>query len=115
VTAPGQDDAPGVPPGEPADQALSRLLRWYPRAWRERYGDEFLAMVEDGLDGRRPGWRLRFGVVGAGLRERARRVLPAALRRMTADADPPPPLPRLGLLAIMGSAIVSGSTSWSGR
>ena len=23
--------------------------RWYPRAWRERYGEEFLAMVEDTL------------------------------------------------------------------
>lgn len=25
-----------------------RLLRLYPRAWRERYGDEFLAIVGDG-------------------------------------------------------------------
>jgi len=51
-------------------QNLSRLLRWYPRAWRERYGDEFLAMVEDTLDGRRPGWRLRLGAARAGLKER---------------------------------------------
>jgi hypothetical protein len=35
----------------------AKLLRWYPRTWRERYGEEFLAMVEDSLDGRRPGWR----------------------------------------------------------
>src|SRR5690348_7563207 len=53
-----------------AERDLTGLLRWYPRAWRERYGDEFLAMVEDTLDGRRPGWRLRLGAVGAGLRER---------------------------------------------
>jgi len=25
----------------------NRALRWYPRAWRERYGDELLALVED--------------------------------------------------------------------
>src|SRR6266571_1045911 len=50
-----------------------------------------LAMVEDGLDGRPPGWRLRLSVIWAGLRERARRAVPAALRRMTADADPPAP------------------------
>jgi hypothetical protein len=25
-----------------------RLLRLYPRAWRERYGDEFLALFDDG-------------------------------------------------------------------
>jgi hypothetical protein len=26
------------------------LLRWYPRAWRERYGEELLALVQDTLD-----------------------------------------------------------------
>ena len=47
---------------KPADPDAAKLLRWYPRAWRERYGEEFLAMVEDSLDGRRPTWRLRLGV-----------------------------------------------------
>jgi hypothetical protein len=51
---------------------LERLLRWYPRAWRERYGEEFLAMVEDTLDGRHPSLRLRVDVAWGGLRERAR-------------------------------------------
>jgi hypothetical protein len=57
-------------PGTPGDQRLRLLLRWYPRAWRERYGEEFLTLVEDTLDGRRPGWRLCLGVAWAGLRER---------------------------------------------
>lgn len=57
-------------PEGPGDPRLGKLLRWYPRAWRERYGKEFLALVEDTLDGARPGWRLRLGVVWAGLRER---------------------------------------------
>jgi hypothetical protein len=48
----------------------AKLLRWYPRGWRERYGEEFLAMIEDSLAGRRPGWRLRLSVARAGLRER---------------------------------------------
>jgi hypothetical protein len=61
------------------DPRLGRLLRWYPRAWRERYGEEFLAMVEDTLDGGRPGWRLRLGVARAGLRERGRRARRAGL------------------------------------
>jgi hypothetical protein len=52
------------------DKDLGRLLRWYPPTWRERYGEEFLAMVTDTLDGREPGWQLRLGVAGAGLRER---------------------------------------------
>jgi hypothetical protein len=59
-----------VTPAE--DPAVARLLRWYPRAWRERYGEEFLAMVEDGLDGERPTWRLTASVARAGLRERVR-------------------------------------------
>jgi len=54
---------------------MRRLLRWYPRAWRERYGEEFLALVEDTLDGRRAGWRLRLGVAWSGLRERGHQVL----------------------------------------
>jgi hypothetical protein len=80
----GTDSGPGpdANPAKPADPRLGRLLRWYPRTWRKRYGDEFLVMVEDTLDGRPPGWRLHLGVAWAGLRERARRVRPAALRRM---------------------------------
>jgi hypothetical protein len=49
----------------------ARLLRWYPRAWRERYGEELLALIQDTLDEGRPTWRLRLGVISGGLRERA--------------------------------------------
>jgi hypothetical protein len=63
---------PGSPPdpASPGDPRLGRLLRWYPRAWRERYGKEFLALVEDTLDGDRPGWRLLLAGAWSGLRER---------------------------------------------
>ena len=40
---------------KPSDPDAAKLLRGYPRGWRERYGEEFLAMVEDSLDGERPG------------------------------------------------------------
>ena len=30
------------------------LLRWYPRAWRERYGGELAALIQDNLDEGRP-------------------------------------------------------------
>lgn len=88
----------GTSAGRPAPQVhgfrgivtvrrLTRLLRWYPREWRDRYGEEFLAMVEDTLDGGRPTLRLRMSVVLGGLRERRHRVLtglisPATLRRL---------------------------------
>jgi hypothetical protein len=48
----------------------ANLLRWYPRAWRERYGEELLALIQDTLDEGRPTWRLRLSVVAGGLRER---------------------------------------------
>jgi hypothetical protein len=60
------------------------LLRWYPRAWRDRYGEELLALIQDTLDEGRPAWRLRAGVASGGLRERgrqARRAAAASVRR----------------------------------
>ena len=63
------------PGGRSRDPVVASLLRWYPRAWRQRYGEEFLAMVEDGLDGQRPTWRLTVSVAWAGLRERGRALV----------------------------------------
>jgi len=108
ATDPGP--GPDATPGKPADPRLAGLLRWYPRAWRERYGDEFLAMVEDTLDGRRPGWRLRLGVIWAGLRERARQTAPAALRRMQAEAGPSRPLGWTDQALLMTVLVVFWST-----
>lgn len=60
---------------------VGRLLTWYPPAWRERYGDELVALIEDlgplSL-------RYRLGVVISGVRERvheARRSPPAERAR----------------------------------
>jgi hypothetical protein len=54
-----------------SDDRLARaLLRLYPRAWRARYGDEFLALVADtGLS-----WRTLADVSSAALVERARAI-----------------------------------------
>jgi hypothetical protein len=70
---------------------LEKLLGWYPRKWRERYGEELLAMIEDTLDGRRPTLRLRMSVAWGGLRERgnqARKTLAgsAAVKRLSAGS-----------------------------
>ena len=51
----------------------ARLLRWYPRAWREQYGEELLALIQDTLDEGRPTWRLRLGVIGAACANEATR------------------------------------------
>jgi hypothetical protein len=49
---------------------LHRLLRWYPESWRARYGDEFLALVEDRLHETPLTVRLRSSIAIAGIRER---------------------------------------------
>jgi len=62
------------------------LLRWYPRAWRERYGSELAALIQDDLDEGRPAWRLRLSVIGGGLRERFRQARHAAAASLTSPA-----------------------------
>lgn len=42
-------------------------LRWYPRAWRERYGDELIALVEDYSEGGKLRFRDRLDLIRAGL------------------------------------------------
>jgi hypothetical protein len=46
------------------------LLGWYPPGWRERYGEEFGALMEDTLGGGPPTPRFRLSIAWAGLRER---------------------------------------------
>src|SRR5580704_9756359 len=49
-----------------------------PRAWRDRYGEELLALIQDTLDEGHPAWRLRLGVAWGGVRERGRQARCAA-------------------------------------
>ena len=56
----------------------ANLLRWYPRAWRERYGEELLILVQDNLGEGRPAWPLRLSVIWGGLGERGRQARHAA-------------------------------------
>jgi hypothetical protein len=49
-----------------------RLLRLYPRAWRERYGEELEALLTDLNENEGLSWRMRVDVARGGLRERLR-------------------------------------------
>ncbi len=49
-----------------------RLLRWYPPAWRNRYGEEFVALMDDDLAGSKPGPMYRLKVAASGVHQRAR-------------------------------------------
>jgi hypothetical protein len=70
-----------------SDRLARALLRLYPLEWRERYGDELLALViEFGLT-----WRSAFDIVRAAIVERVRTLI--GLARAEADATPPLPEP----------------------
>jgi hypothetical protein len=45
------------------------MLRWYPAPWRSRYGDEFVAMIEDDLEGQKATLRYRLSLARAGFKE----------------------------------------------
>lgn len=55
-----------------ADRSAGRLLRFYPKGWRARYGEELRALIVDMTDGGRVAWRMRADVATAGVRERLR-------------------------------------------
>jgi hypothetical protein len=85
---------------------LGRLLRWYPPAWRDRYGEEFLVYMQDSFGSERPPWSARLSVVAGGIRERARRS------GLTGDSVPPPDRVRAGVLLVLVSwtaMVIAGS------
>lgn len=46
------------------------LLRWYPAEWRQHYGNELIAMIEDTIGDTHPTLRFQLSIAWAGLRER---------------------------------------------
>jgi hypothetical protein len=51
---------------------VSRVLRWYPAAWRRRYGEELVAMLDDTYGDDKPPRRARLSLVRSGLTQRIR-------------------------------------------
>jgi hypothetical protein len=49
-----------------------RVLRWYPAAWRRRYGEELIAMLDDTYDQDKLPRRARIALLRSGLVERIR-------------------------------------------
>jgi hypothetical protein len=74
-----------------------RLLRWYPPAWRQRYGDEFLVFMQDSFGPDKPPLAARLSIVAGGIRERARRS------GLSGDSVPPADRVRAGVLLVLVS------------
>jgi hypothetical protein len=57
-----------------AERRVGRLLRWYPRSWRERYGEEFAELLLAEFAERPSSWRRTADIVAAGLLARCTRA-----------------------------------------
>jgi len=94
-----------------ADQARARrLLLWYPRGWRSRYGDEFAELLIDERAELGPSWRCTVNIATTGLRAR---LAAAGLADHPVD---PEAAARAGLATIaicVAAAILSGAVMWS--
>lgn len=83
-----------VTPRTGAERRARRLLRWYPKAWRLRYGDEFAQLLVDDMAERPRSWQRAVDVARCGLAART------ALQRSSR--------PRLALSAVVIGAAAAG-------
>jgi len=94
-----------------ADQARAlRLLLWYPRCWRSRYGDEFAELLIDERAELGPSWRRTVNIAATGLRAR---LAAAGLAGHSVD---PESAARAGLASMAicaAAAILTGAVMWS--
>jgi len=51
---------------------VSGILRWYPAAWRRRYGEELIAMLDDTYQNDKLPRRVKMSLLRSGLVERIR-------------------------------------------
>ncbi len=88
-----------------ADQG--RLLRWYPAAWRDRYGEEFLVFMQDSFGPGKPPLAARLSIATGGIRERVWRS------GLSGDSVPPADRVRAGVLMVLVSwtaMVVAGAS-----
>ena len=84
----------------------SRLLRWYPSSWRDRYGDDLVAYLDDTYPGRLP-LRAATSLVVGGLRER---VHCASVDRAALSAGARVRAGVLTVLAAWAAFVLAGSS-----
>ena len=66
----GHGGAPAVPAPAVLSRRVRRLLRWYPRSWRARYGEEFAELLRAELSEQPQAWRRTANVARCGIAAR---------------------------------------------
>ena len=85
---------------------MSRLVKLYPRAWRRRYEDEFLALLEEVGPSRRLAVDLVLGAIRAHLRSLGPRLVTAAGVARASFSSPDGPSPAAARLAVISLVLV---------
>jgi hypothetical protein len=80
----------------PNKETWDPRLRWYPRSWRTRYGEELIALLDDEYEGRLP-TLVQIGLLTGGLRQRARQS------GLTGDSAPAAQGVRAGALVVLAA------------
>ncbi len=86
--------ASGGRPNSRKEGAHDPRLRWYPRSWRIRYGDELITLLDDEYGEHLP-FRVHLGLATGGLRQRAQQS------GLTGDSAPAADRVRAGALVVL--------------
>jgi hypothetical protein len=110
-----------VSPGRPPAERAARLLRWYPRPWRDRYGPEFTELLILDIEERPRSARRAVDVARGGLVARLTQVglagcpLPSPGGAVTPQARYRQVSASLGsLCGVLAVFLLLGGTLWSG-
>jgi hypothetical protein len=97
-------------PSAHASRRVDRLLRWYPKSWRARYGDEFAELLTVELEERPQAWRRTANVVWSGVVARMR------ISGLSGDVLEPADQVRAGLVWLgcaLAVFVTFGAAMWS--
>jgi len=89
---------------------VRRLLLWYPRAWRSRYGDEFAELLIDERAELGPTWRCTVNIAATGLRAR---LAAAGLADHPVDQESAASAGLATIAICAAAAILTGALMWS--
>jgi hypothetical protein len=93
---------------EPIEDRARRLLRWYPKRWRDRYGEEFAELLVAELDEQPRNWRRTADIASSGL---AARLSVAGLSGSPIAGGPQAALATIGAATV--AFLACGLSLWS--